>query len=152
MFRRCFVAAALTAALVAGPAVTANAAPPTPSTTQSTQVKVRPNGFPPGVMVFFWGWEAKTAGALLIAGAAGAAASGCAFIKPTSPQAVAAKVLCSGVGASTLLLIYREVNKIINSNPRANNWCFRVGPISHLTAIIRRTVASLKIVGVEHCR
>jgi len=161
--RKCLIAAILTAAIMvplATPASAAATAPRAAATVvapddlDQTQVKITPAGWPPGAFyVSFWGWEAKTFAALAIASGAGAIASGCGFIKPTSPQTVAVKILCFALSAPALVLVSREVNRIISSTPSAENWCFQVGPISKvLLATVWRPVATLKVVGVEHCR
>ena len=96
----------------------------------------------------------KNAGAIALMAGAGAVASGFGFIKPSSPGAVAAKVLCGGISAPALLLVGKRVNDILNANPRAANWCFKVGPINKFTSSIvpKLVVTSLKVVGTEHCR
>lgn len=150
MIKRCLTAAALTVALVVGPAVAVSAAP-VPDPINTTQVRIEVTWLGPNV--YFWGYEMKNAGALALMAGAGAVATGCAFIKPTTPGTVAAKIICGGISAPALLLVGKTVMDIIRSEPRAAHWCFRVGPINQVTSIMPKlVVASLAIVGVAHCR
>ena len=160
MFKKCIISMMVAGVLVASAAAAApaaatsttpakdSAAVAAPDDLDQTQVRFRRGG-PFGIlqMVYFRGYEIRTGAGLAIVSIGGAAAAGCTLIgKAPNP---ATRVLCGAISAPVLFLINREVNRMIDADPRAANWCFEAGPIIPVSAI--PFPVKVKVVPLSRC-